>query len=248
MRIRVKRSVSVYPQYKQQFLELTLKGIEGARQAVGIEPEAFVDLNETPNRLDVKIFTDFDSLAQYEDLFLHKLLKNDSFLDGPEAAVEMIHDNPRDEMFVRLDVKDYFMNRKGDAGFDVLPEPAKSDKKALYLMERMYATAKGRLREMMQITFRHIEEFAEKTGVVPDFHCTRFTAGRIGGAQETTPIDGSLNWEEHYAAHDRMLDEKYPGLLLRPTVTTMYRRVTEDMLNGRPEVDAVEARLLELAR
>lgn len=248
MRIRVKRSVSVYPQYKQQFLELTLKGIEGARQAVGIEPEAFVDLNESSDRLEVKIFTDFDSLAQYEDLFLHRLLKNDNFLDGPEAAVEMIHDNPRDEMFVRLDVKDYFMNRKGDSGFAVLPEPKKSDKKSLYLMERMYSTSKGRLREMMQITFRHIEEFAAKTGVVPDFHCTRFTAGRIGGAQETTPIDNDLKWEEHYAEHDRMIDEKYPGLLQRPTTTTFYRRVTEDMLNVRPEVGDVEARLVELAR
>ena len=27
------------------------------------------------------------------------------------------------------------------------------------------------------------------------------------------------------AEHDRMIDEKYPGLLL-PTVTTLYRRVT----------------------
>lgn len=248
MRIRVKRSVSVYPQYREQFLELTLKGIEGAKKAVGIQPEAFVDLNETPNRLDVKIFTDFDSMAQYEDLFLHKLLKNDSFLDGPEAAVEMIHDNPHDEMFVRLDVKDYFMNRKGDSGFEVLPEPAKSEQKSRYLMERMYCASKGRLREMMQITFRHIEEFSKATGIMPDFHCTRFAAGRIGAAQETVSFDNPAIWEDYYAAHDRMIDEKYPGLLLRPTVTTLYRRVTEDMLNTQREADEIEARLLEMAR
>lgn len=248
MRIRVKRSVSVYPQYKQQFLQLTLKTIDGAKKAVGIEPEAFVDLNEAPDRVDVTIFTDFASLAQYEDLFLHQLLKNDGFLDTPEAAVEMVHDNPRDEMFVRLDVEDYFMNRKGATGLAVLDEPAKGDTKSRYLMERIYTTSKGRLREMMQTSFEHIEAFTKKTGTMPDLHCTRFTAGRIGSVQEMVSFDDPAIWEDDYAEHDSVLAQEHPGLLIKPTVQTLYRRLTEDMLNVSPGADAVEARLLEMAR
>lgn len=247
MRIRVKRSVSVYPQYKQQFLELTLKAIDGAKEAVGIEPEAFVDLNEAPDRVDVTIFTDFASLAQYEDLFLHQLLKDDSFLDTPEAAVEMVHDNPRDEMFVRLDVEDYFMNRKGATGLAVLDKPAKSNPKSRYLMERIYTTSKGRLREMMKTSFEHIEAFTKKTGTMPELHCTRFTAGRIGSVQEMVSFDDPAIWGDDYAEHDSVLAQEHPGLLIKPTVQTLYRRLTEDMLKVRPGADAVEARLLEMA-
>ena len=113
MRIRINRSVSVYEEHRQPFLTLLLKACDGAREAVGVNPQPYLKAESDGKTFDVIITTEFDSMAEYEEKFLHQLLKNDEFLDGAKSAINMIVDNPRDEMYVRLEPNDYFMHRKG---------------------------------------------------------------------------------------------------------------------------------------
>ena len=241
MRICVKRSVSLYPQYKDQFFELVLKSVDEAKGAMGVVPKAFVDLAQKPDRIDVKVFTSFDSLAQYEELFLHKMLKNNVFLDAAGSAVEMIHDNPRDEMFVRLEADDYFMNRFGEQGFEDLTSMNVEDGQK-YRIERLFCAAPGRLRETMIATFAFNAEFAEKFGRLPEYHCTRFAADRIGGATQVVDFDHGLEqYMQAFRDFDRMIAEKHPGMLLRPTVDSLYRRVTEDLIGMKGLDDELSA-------
>lgn len=243
MRIRVMRSVSVYPEHKEKFFELTLKGVEHAKQAVGIDAEPFVVLDEESPRVNVRIYTDFESVAQYEELFLHGLLKDGEFLDVPEAAVDMIHDNPLDELYVRLDVEDYFMNRYGNVGLG-RDEVVKRTEKLPYRIERLFTASKGRLREAMQVNFEYFRDIKERTGEHIGYHCTRFAAGRIGGAVQDREVESLVGMEEQFIEQDQILASR-PGLLLRPTVNTVMRRITTDMLNIRRDRAETHERIFQ---
>jgi hypothetical protein len=236
------RSVSVYPEHKEKFFELTLKGVEHAKQTAGIDAEPFVVLDENSSRVNVRIYSDFESCAQYEELFLHRMLKNDDFLDVPEAAVEMVHDNPLDELYVRLDVEDYFMNRKGATNLGKDEFVARTEKRP-YRVERLFTAAKGRLREAMQVNFEYFRDYKERTGETIGYHCTRFAAGRIGGAVQDEEVRSLIGVEERFREQDAILAAR-PGLLLRPTVNTIMRRITADMLNAPSSRSDVSDRIL----
>jgi hypothetical protein len=85
MQIRVQRSINVIPEYQKKFLEFALKGIEHFRSITGIEPELFVNLRPVDRPVEVRIFTDFESMAQYEDIFLHKTLRDDAISTCPRS-------------------------------------------------------------------------------------------------------------------------------------------------------------------
>ena len=246
MRVCVKRSVSLQPQYKDRFFELILEGVEEAGRVMGVVPKAFVDLAPKPDRIDVRVFTDFDSLAQYEETFLHGVLKNDVFLNAAASAAEMIHDNPRDELFARLDANDYFMNRLGDQGFaDLAPTSAADVRK--YRIERVFYPAPGRLRETLIAAFAFNPEFARKFGCIPEHHCSRFMADRIGAASQVVDFDaGIAQYLETFREFDGVIAEKHPDMLQRPTVDTLYRRIDEELIGmeGLDDAASGEARLV----
>jgi len=185
MQIRVKRSINVIPEYQNKFLEFALKGIEHFRNATGIEPELFVNLRPVDRPVEVTVFTDFESMAQYEDIFLHKMLRDDSYLDMPEVVVDMIYNQPQDEMYVRLDADDHFMNRKGGrvvttSTLDLSRSASLNKKVATYRTEREYRASKGRLRDTMFLSFEFMHNLYGASGHAADLFCTRFSILGIG--------------------------------------------------------------------
>jgi hypothetical protein len=203
---------------------------------VGVNPEPYVKAESDGKTFDVIITTEFDSMAEYEEKFLHKLLKNDSFLDGAEAAVVMIVDNPRDEMYVRLESDDYFMHRKGDIGLDRLADSAPTEQKK-YLVERMFRAKPGKLREIMALNFKLMEEEAKKTGVMPKYFCTRFTAGRIGATVQVRSFNDSNELDWQVINYDCKFDH---SLLSSPIEDTYYRRVDAELINSFQEAKKPE--------
>lgn len=228
MRIRVKRTVSVYEEYRKPFLTLLLKACEGARRDAGVNPQPYVKAECDGKTFDVVVTTEFDSMAQYEEKFLHTLLKNDAFLDGAESAVSMIVDNPRDEMYVRLEPDDYFMHRKGGVELELLKDgPATEQKK--FMVERMFRAKPGKLREIMALNFKLMEDEARKTGTLPKYFCTRFTAGRIGASEQVRSFNDPIELDRQVLDYDDKFDH---SLLISPIEDTYYRRVDAELVDS----------------
>lgn len=228
MRIRIKRSVSVYEEHRQPFLTLLLKACDGAREAVGVNPQPYLKAESDGKTFDVIITTEFDSMAEYEEKFLHQLLKNDQFLDGAESATGMIVDNPRDEMYVRLESNDYFMHRKGEIDLDFIEDSAPTEQKK-YLVERMFRAKPGKLRDIMALNFTLMEDEAKKTGTLPKYFCTRFTAGRIGASEQVRSFNDPIELDKQVLDYDDKFDH---SLLISPIEDTYYRRVDADLIDS----------------
>jgi len=228
MRVRIKRSVSVYEEHRQPFLTLLLKACDGARKAVGVNPEPYLKAESDGKTFDVIITTEFASMAEYEEKFLHQLLKNDQFLDGAESATSMIVDNPRDEMYVRLESNDYFMHRKGEIDLDFIEDNAPTEQKK-YLVEQMFRAKPGKLRDIMTLNFKLMEDEAKRTGVMPKYFCTRFTAGRIGASKSVRSYNDPIELDRQVLDYDDKFDD---SLLTSPIENTYYRRVDADLINS----------------
>jgi hypothetical protein len=249
MRIRVQRTVNVVPEYQNKFLELAQTGIQRFRDGTGIEPDLFVNLRPKGRPVEVRIFTDFESMAQYEDIFLHKILQqDDSYLDSAEAAVDMIYEEPQDELYVRLDVDDHFMNRKGGrvatSGLDLSRSAPMNKKVAIYRTEREYCASKGRLRDVMRLNFEFIQNLHGATGHAADYFCTRFHAGSIGCSKLYFDSDDCPVCGPAFLQQDQEMATN-PGLLQRPPITTMLQRILPNTLafdvRARAQAPAVAA-------
>lgn len=234
--IRIRRTVYVYPQSVRDFMAAALEVSNHSATVMGVEPEVFVNLHEASNDVQFRIFTDFQSMAQYEETFLHRLLSDSKYLDLAEKAASMIIDEPRDEMFVRLKPDDYFMNLRGgqQPAFDY--NRKKSPQKAMYRREREFKATKGRLREVMQMNFEFLARLQQTTGLTGEYFCTRFAADRIGGTSETVEqptINSARVLDAAFLEHDAEISSKYEGLLLSRPVDNLYRRVTAEDVNFR---------------
>ncbi|MER9439196.1 hypothetical protein [Mesorhizobium sp. M0618] len=186
--------------------------------------------------VEVRIFTDFESMAQYEEIFLHTALQNDKYLDVAESAVDMILDEPQDEMYVRLDADDFFMNRKGDGQIETgsldLSRTAPLNKKvATFRTEREYCASKGRLRDVMQLNFQFAQDLKVLTGHGSDYFCTRFSALRIGSSKLYFDSEDCPQCADAFLEQDLDIATRFPGLLLSPPMTKVYKRITSDTLS-----------------
>jgi hypothetical protein len=228
MRVQVRRNVSVYEEYRKPFLSLLLKACDGAREAVGVNPRPYVKAESDGKTFDVLVVTDFGSMAEYEEKFLHSLLMNDDFLDGAESAVGMIVDNPRDELLVRLEPNDYFMHRKGGVDLEKLEASDEGEQKK-YLLERTFRAKPGKLRDIMALNFTLMEEEANKTGTMPKYFCTRFTAGRIGASTQTRSFNKPIELDKQVIDYDTKFDH---SLLNSPIEDVYYRRVDADLIDS----------------
>jgi hypothetical protein len=237
MRVQVRRNVSVYEEYRKPFLALLLKACDGARDAVGVNPMPYLKAESDGKTFDVLVTTDFSSMAEYEEKFLHSLLMNDDFLDGAESAINMIVDNPRDELLVRLEPGDYFMHRKGEIALDRLDAGDPTEQKK-YLLERMFRAKPGKLRDIMALNFTLMEDELKKTGNMPKYYCTRFTAGRIGASQQTRSFNDPIELDKQVIDYDTKFDH---SLLISPIEDVYYRRVDAELVDSfktaeKPEV------------
>ncbi len=228
MRVQVRRNVSVYEEYRDPFLTLLLKACDGAREAVGVSPRPYVKAESDGKTFDVLVTTEFSSMAEYEEKFLHSLLMNDDFLDGAESAVDMIVDNPRDELLVRLEPNDYFMHRKGEIALDKLEATEETEQKK-YLLERMFRAKPGKLRDIMALNFKLMEDEAIKTGVMPKYFCTRFTAGRIGASKQERMFNDPIELDKQMIDYDNKFDH---SLLISAIEDVYYRRVDAELINS----------------
>lgn len=235
MRIMIKRSVAVYEEYRKPFLSLLLKACEGAREAVGVTARPYVKAESNGKTFDVVVYSEFDSMAEYEDKFLHTLLKNDGFLDGAESASDMIVDNPRDELFVRLETDDYFMHRKGEIALEEQEEDTSAQKK--YMIERMFHAKPGKLRDTMAANFKLMEDEFTKTGTAPKYFCTRFAAGRIGGSTQVRSFDDANELDKQLMNYDDKFDH---SMLIAPIEDTYFRRVDAEFIESLDEEKAPE--------
>lgn len=228
MRVQVRRNVSVYEEYRKPFLTLLMKACDGASEAVGVSPRPYVKAESDGKTFDVLVITDFDSMAEYEEKFLHSLLMNDDFLDGAESAVGMIVDNPRDELLVRLESNDYFMHRKGEIALDKLDATEETEQKK-YLLERMFCAKPGKLRDIMALNFTLMEDEAKKTGTMPKYFCTRFTAGRIGASKQERAFNDPIELDKQVIDYDTKFDH---SLLISPIEDIYYRRVDAELVDS----------------
>lgn len=179
MRVRVVRSVLVKPEKIRKFLQLSLEIGSHVEARTSIRPEVFW-VRHADDQADVKAFMDFDSLGQYEKLFLEGLLFDKKYLSLAEKAEGMVREEPRDELLVLMDKDDFFMNMKGNRK----QAPANLARGAVpprrYRLSRHVDVPTGKLRDFMKSAFEFSDRFQEKVGFRPEVYCTRFTQERIG--------------------------------------------------------------------
>ena len=199
-----------------------------------MHPEVFVNLYKNSSNVEVRVFTDFESLAQYEDLFLHKVLRDAKYLDTAEGLYDMIVDEPQDEMYVRMDTEDFFLSTKHKVktGKNIdLKRDAKLNKRlGTYRIEREYCASKGRLADVMKMNFDFAERFKGGTGHSVDYFCTRFSAERIGCSKIFFDPDECPECGPAFFEQDQEIAQ-FEGLLKTPPMTTVYKRVDAAFLS-----------------
>lgn len=227
MKIRIHRSMSVVPQYTPEFVRAALDVEARATEVMGVESDFFYFHDESTKTAEFRVFTDFESMAQYEEVFLGSLLHDGTYLKMAASAVEMITDEPRDEMFVHMAPDDFFMN------LGTSERPVYSFEKAnlepvkgRYRREREFCASKGRLRDVMRMQFDFTERFYLETGMVPNYVCTRFSAERIGCSKASYDFDECPVCDPLFMEQDALIQ---PGMLLSPPIDRLYERVTEQM-------------------
>jgi hypothetical protein len=144
--------------------------------------------------------------------------------------VDLILEEPHDEMYVRLKADDYFMNAKGIVDVSPVESARKFDVKSRpsYRREREYCAAKGKLRDVMAIQFKFISDFHVKTGLGIDYFCTRFSQDRIGCSKAYIDFDSCPMCDPAFNEQDQLIATERSDLLLIPPVDRLYRRVTPD--------------------
>jgi hypothetical protein len=235
MKIRVQRKIEIYPRFQHKFLSVLVNDAERLFKKTNVYPDIFINLYKNASAVEVRIFTDFDSLAQYEEIFLHKVLKDSKYLDVAESLVDMIVDEPQDEMYVRMDTEDAFMNRKHKikpvTNLD-LRHAAKLNKgRATFRTEREYCASKGKLADVMKMNFEFADKFKDATGHGVDYFCTRFSAARIGCSKIFWDSDECPECAAVFLRQDLEIATNFEGLLKTPPMTTVYRRVDAELLS-----------------
>lgn len=230
MEIRVQRTIRVIPEARLRFFEAALNSVEASEKRMGIEPELFFNVYSNEDHVEVRVFSDFKSMAHYEEVFLGAMLHDEGYLREAEDLVDLILEEPHDEMYVRLKADDYFMHIKGM--IDVAPvEPAckfDSESKPSYRREREYCAAKGKLRDVMSLQFKFIRDFHAKTGLGVDYFCTRFSQGRIGSSKAYIDFDDCPMCDPAFNEQDYLIATERSDLLLNPPIDRLYRRITPD--------------------
>jgi hypothetical protein len=242
MEIRVQRVISVEPRFLQEFMRMALDLAEYASSVMGVETEVFYNVYKPGKTAEFVIFTDFESMAQYEQVFLGSLLFDSRYLEIAEQMVDMITDEPLDALFVHLKPDDYFMNLRGDSSLANEFEEARKARlnrkeKFRYRHEREYCASKGRLREVMKMNFGFMEEFYRATNNPPAYYCTRFAPQRIGCSKLYFDYDECPMCNPAFLEQDHRIItlSESEGLLLTRPIDTLYLRIT------RKEVDLQSA-------
>jgi hypothetical protein len=236
MRIRVQRKIDVYAKSQLKFLHILLSTAETFRANLNINPDIFISIFHRCDNPEVKIFIDFESLAEYEEIFLHKILKDTNYLDSSGYFSEMIVDEPQDEMYARVEIDDFFMNRKHNINIKDSVNTINFDKnvdvKRKFRIEREYCSNKTRLADVLKMNF----EFAENNNMSDictiDYFCTRFSAERIGSAKIYWDSDDCAEHIDAFLQQDQEIIANYDGLLREPPRTRVYRRVDAELLKS----------------
>lgn len=231
MEMRIQRTISVHPKLVRDFIALALETEAHASGVMGVESDLFYSTERSDTNAKFTLFTDFASFAQYEDVFLGKLLHDKKYLALAAKGVGMITDEPLDELFVRLKPDDFFMNigKKNRVKYSF--ETAKHDVKAKrrrYRREREYSAAKGRLREVMSMNFEFMQDFFNATSNVPDFFCTRFSVQRIGSSKMYFDVDDCPMCEPAFIEQNHTIATKTDGLLLTRPIDRVHVRITDE--------------------
>jgi hypothetical protein len=234
MKIRVQRKIEVYPKLQNSFLNILFNTAEQFHSYTNIYPDIFIRLFGTSLYPEVRIFMDFDSLAQYEDIFLHKILKDTKYLDSSGFLSDMIIDEPQDEMYARVYIDDFFMNLKhkkqDNIQYDVSGVDGLSKHKKRFRIEREYCASKSKLADVLKMNFDFTEGYNNGSGHIVDYFCTRFSAERIGSAKIFWDSDDCLQYVDAFLQQDQEIASNFEGLLKAPPRTTVYRRLDSALL------------------
>lgn len=229
MRVRVTRTIKAQPTRLDELLALTVRTAEHVAERTDIRPDVFAVRYAPKEAGDVKVFTDFDSLAQYEELFLAGLLSDAQYLDLAEEAAQLVRQEPRDELLVLLDRDDFFLNYKDQTSQEPINPPRGSQPLRRYRLMRHVDVSTGRLREYMKRAFEFADRFQEVTSMQPEVFCTRFAAERIGCSQVFYDYDDCPMCGPLLLGQERELADA-PGLLERPPIDELYQRIGHEEL------------------
>lgn len=232
MEIRVQRTIAVLPQHARSFIKLALQTEERSQKVMGVASDVFYNAHANDDAMEFVVFTDFESMAVYEKRFLGDLLHDADYLKLAAAAVDMIRDEPLDEMFVRLQPDDYFMNlgkaKRRKLAFEKA-KIAKTEKPKRFRREREYCAAKGQLRDVMQMNFDFMDKLFRGTGSIPKFFCTRFSVKRIGSTKMYFDTDESSEHTPSFIEQDEDIAINGAGLLLSRPIDRLFTRVDDSM-------------------
>jgi hypothetical protein len=227
MRVRVVRSVKVKPRKFRDFLKLSLDTAARVEAQTKICPDVFWVRHKAEDEADVKVFMDFDSLAQYEKLFLEGLLYDKNYLTLAEKAVDMILEEPRDELLVLMDQDDFFMNLKSSKRL----APANLARGAVAprrnRMSRHVDVPTGKLRDFMKSAFEFSDRFQRVAGFRPEVFCTRFTQERIGCSKIFFDFDECPQCDSILLDQKLEWAQKTPELIDGTPVDELYVRATQ---------------------
>jgi hypothetical protein len=148
----------------------------------------------------------------------------------PEVVVDMIDNQPQDEMYVRLDADDHFMNRKGGkvvatSTLDLSRSASLNKKVATYRTEREYRASKGRLRDTKFLSFGFMHNLYGASGHAADLFCTRFSARGIGSVKLYFVSNDCPQCGPAFLQQDQEIATKHQDLLQHPPTTTVYNRI-----------------------
>lgn len=229
MQVRIVRTVEVKPESALDFVKLSLDVAQHTREKIKVDPNTYWSPHHPGGCVLFRSFTDFDSMADYEQRFLEGLLLDETYLKMAEGGVKFIENEPRDELLVRLLPDDYFMSLKGRRRFEIPKAPKTAGPPPRYLREREYCAEKGKLREVMTHTFHFMGQFTDATGLYPEYFCTRFATERIGCSKLFVGYDECIVCGPIFMAQDHLYATDLSGLLLSPPIDTLYTRVTEEL-------------------
>jgi hypothetical protein len=229
MRVRVVRTIHVKPGRFHDFLELSLKAAEHAAQRTKIRPDVFWVKHGGESATDVVVHMDFDSLAQYEKLFLEGLLFDQEYLTVAEQGADMVKREPNDGLIVLMDKDDFFMNMK-DKTKGAASKPATPARGSIppqrYRVGRYLSVPSGKLRKAMQHSFEFMDNFERAAKFRPELYCTRFTADSIGSVNMFFDFDNCPMCEPALMQHTRLLQKQDSDLIDTDPVDRLLVRVT----------------------
>lgn len=115
MAIRVHRIALSKPGKLREMMKMAYDLSQHMERETGKETQIYCS-RFSANRIgSAHYFMDFDSMAEYEELFINKMLKDRHYLQMLARGADLLEYEPTDELIFKIEPDDFFMNLDSEA-------------------------------------------------------------------------------------------------------------------------------------